>query len=107
MLYLFDIDGTLVDTGGAGMAALEQALLELAGGQEIIDAPFIARARHIEALERAIAEVAQACHESEAGAAELACEGLRQASRALEEMTGSYTTEDLLGDIFSRFCIGK
>lgn len=92
---------------GEGMAALEQALLELAGGQEIIDAPFIARVRHIEALERATAEVTQASNESEAGAAELACEGLRQASRALEEMTGSYTTEDLLGDIFSRFCIGK
>lgn len=92
---------------GEGLATLEQALLDLAGGQEILDAPFVARARHIEALERASAQLTQAQLENADGALELACEGLRLASRALEEMTGTYTTEDLLGDIFSRFCIGK
>ena len=92
---------------GLGIDALEQALLDIAGGKEVIDAPFIARARHIDALERALEHTTGAAHENMAGAAELACEGLREASRALEEMTGAYTTEDLLGDIFSRFCIGK
>ena len=92
---------------GEGIAALEAALLDIAGGQEITDAPFIARARHVDALTRARHEAAQAAGEYRADAYELACEALRQASRALEEMTGVYTSEDLLGDIFSRFCIGK
>ncbi|NBQ89553.1 MAG: tRNA uridine-5-carboxymethylaminomethyl(34) synthesis GTPase MnmE, partial [Betaproteobacteria bacterium] len=92
---------------GDGIAALEAALLDIAGGQEITDAPFIARARHVDALTRARNEAAQAAGEYRADAYELACEALRQASRALEEMTGVYTSEDLLGDIFSRFCIGK
>lgn len=92
---------------GDGLALICEALLLVAGGQEITDAPFIARARHVHALEEALAFVSAAEHELARGATELASEQLRLASRQLEEMTGVYTTEALLGDIFSNFCIGK
>jgi tRNA modification GTPase len=68
----------------------------------------IARARHLEALARARRSVdaaAQLLTERRAG--ELMAEELRGAQRALEEITGAFTSEDLLGRIFSSFCIGK
>ena len=68
----------------------------------------IARARHVDALRRARAHVAAAEQQlSERRAGELMAEELRLAQQALEEITGAFTSEDLLGRIFSNFCIGK
>ncbi|MDH4381681.1 MAG: tRNA uridine-5-carboxymethylaminomethyl(34) synthesis GTPase MnmE, partial [Gammaproteobacteria bacterium] len=90
-----------------GLSLVKEALHEMAGAQHITDAPFIARARHVDALQRCLFASVAGAAECSAGSIELACEQLRVASLCLEEMTGVYTNEDLLGDIFSAFCIGK
>ena len=90
-----------------GLSFVKEALHEMAGAQHITDAPFIARARHVDALQRCLFASVAGAAECSAGSIELACEQLRVASLCLEEMTGVYTNEDLLGDIFSAFCIGK
>ncbi len=92
---------------GEGMEALRTALRETAGVHEG-EAQFIARRRHLLALE----EAAEALDEAHAAAAqgqgeELIAESLRVAQEALGRITGTVTTEDLLGEIFSTFCIGK
>lgn len=92
---------------GAGLEALREAIVDRAGAREALDAPYLARARHVHALERAAAAVAAARSEQAAGRLELTAEQLAMALRELEELTGVYTTEDLLGDIFANFCIGK
>jgi tRNA modification GTPase len=71
--------------------------------------PVLARARHVDALERALAhlEGAAECWQSAAGQADLMAEELRLAQRSLGEILGAWSNEDLLGEIFSRFCIGK
>lgn len=92
---------------GAGLDALRAAIFITSGAASAADAPYLARARHLRALERCAAAVAAAQRAIGAGALELAADDLAHAQRALEEMTGAYTTEDLLGDIFSSFCIGK
>ncbi|RMH18293.1 MAG: tRNA uridine-5-carboxymethylaminomethyl(34) synthesis GTPase MnmE [Gammaproteobacteria bacterium] len=69
---------------------------------------FIARRRHLDALQQARVAISagyQQLQDTRSG--ELLAEELRQAQQALGQITGDYTTEDLLGDIFSRFCIGK
>ena len=69
---------------------------------------FLARRRHVEALRQARDAVEAAGKSFAAGAAgELMAEDLRQAQRQLNEITGEFTSDDLLGKIFSRFCIGK
>ena len=69
---------------------------------------FLARRRHVEALRQARASLATACDVFDAGASgELVAEDLRQVQHSLNEVTGEFTSEDLLGRIFSRFCIGK
>jgi tRNA modification GTPase len=94
---------------GYGLEALRRALLERAGWQAAPEGLFIARTRHVDALKRCLAHV----HEAQAHAAradavlELLAEELRLAHRALGEITGQFGTEELLGAIFSRFCIGK
>jgi len=65
----------------------------------------MARERHIDALKRALAGVDRA--KAETGRLELLAEELRLAQRALGEITGEFSADDLLGEIFSRFCIGK
>jgi tRNA modification GTPase len=93
---------------GVGMEALEQALLEIAGWQDSEDT-FIARARHLQALEAGATHLAAARAELETAppALELFAENLRLAQNALAEITGEFSADDLLGAIFSRFCIGK
>jgi tRNA modification GTPase len=90
---------------GAGMPALQEAVLKVAGWQPGGEGEFSARARHVAALERAAAAVTRAT--GVAGAMELVAEELRTAQDALGGVTGEVTADDLLGEIFSRFCIGK
>ena len=92
---------------GAGLELLRAQLREHAGVTES-EGAFSARARHVEALQRVATHLdaaAVALHGTRAG--ELAAEDLRQAQQALAEITGAYTPDDLLGEIFGRFCIGK
>ncbi len=94
---------------GAGLDRLRHALLEQAGWQSTPDGLFIARARHVDALQRTQAHLhlAQAHARANDGALDLLAEDLRQAHDALGEITGAMTADELLGQIFSRFCIGK
>ncbi len=95
-------------TTGAGIEALESALKECVGYELGEEGSFMARRRHLDALERTATAV-DAAHEAlcTQRAGELAAEELRQAQRALGEITGEVTSDDILGEIFSRFCIGK
>jgi len=93
---------------GAGMALLRDALRRHAGGDAASEGTFSARARHVDALERVAAHLAAAIEQWQGAAgSELVAEDLRAAQRALGEITGDYTPDDLLGAIFSTFCIGK
>ena len=95
---------------GEGLEALRQRLLRMASWQATAgDGLIIARERHLQALRRADAHLQTAqtlLHASEA-AIDLLAEELRLAQQALGEITGEFTPDDLLGVIFSRFCIGK
>lgn len=90
---------------GEGMAALEQELLRVAGWQAGCEDVILARERHLSALETALRHLHAA--ETQAGRLELYAEELRLAQDALGAITGEFTPDDLLGEIFSRFCIGK
>jgi len=90
---------------GAGVDLLRGKLLESAGWQAVGEGAFMARARHLEALARGAAHLV-AARES-AAQLELFAEELRLAQAALSEITGEFTADDLLGEIFSKFCIGK
>ena len=94
---------------GAGLDALRQALLAQAGWQAAPEGLFIARTRHVQALQRARAHLLQAQAQAALrdAALDLLAEELRLAHRALGEITGQFSNEDLLGVIFSSFCIGK
>ena len=90
---------------GAGVDLLRGKLLESVGWQAVGEGAFMARARHLDALARGAAHLA-AARES-AVQLELFAEELRLAQAALSEITGEFTADDLLGEIFSKFCIGK
>jgi tRNA modification GTPase len=93
---------------GAGLDALRAHLKAIAGFQGADSGEFLARRRHLDALERALEHLEQAQLTLAAtGGAELAAEDLRQAQQTLGEITGAFTSEDLLGRIFAGFCIGK
>jgi tRNA modification GTPase len=94
---------------GQGLETLRQALLRAAGWQAAPEGVFIARARHVQALQRCAQHlgVAQAHLMEAAPALDLLAEELRLAHQALGEITGAFTAEDLLGEIFGTFCIGK
>ncbi|MGD9872463.1 MAG: tRNA uridine-5-carboxymethylaminomethyl(34) synthesis GTPase MnmE [Thauera sp.] len=95
--------------GGEGVELLRTALLELAGWQGAGESQFIARERHLQAL-RAASDHLDAAEENarrRGEQLELFAEELRLAQEALNEITGEFTPDDLLGVIFSRFCIGK
>jgi len=84
---------------------LRRALLSIAGWQATGEDLFLARERHMVALERASECLRRA--EGVLGQAELYAEELRLAQHELGTITGEYSADDLLGEIFSRFCIGK
>ncbi|HPL78868.1 MAG TPA: tRNA uridine-5-carboxymethylaminomethyl(34) synthesis GTPase MnmE [Burkholderiaceae bacterium] len=94
---------------GQGLDALRQKLLEAVGWQAASEGVFIARERHVQALRRVDAHLLSAtAHLSTASPTlDLLAEELRLAQTALNEITGEFTSDDLLGVIFSSFCIGK
>jgi len=93
---------------GAGIDDLKQLLKEHMGFHDIEEGQFLARRRHLHALEKAQAHVISAREQLEVyNAGELMAEELRQAHDHLGEITGKMTSDDLLGAIFSSFCIGK
>ena len=94
---------------GAGLVALHARLRTLALGDaaEGGQGAFTARARHVEALRRAGAQLADARQALRAEALDIAAEALRGGHDALGEITGRVRADDLLGHIFSTFCIGK
>lgn len=92
---------------GDGLDALRARLRAEAGGGETADGAFSARARHLDALARVAAELDAAAAAQAAGAPELAAESLRLAHDALGGITGRVAPDDLLGHIFTSFCIGK
>ena len=94
---------------GAGIDLLRREILALADVHDAMEDTFLARERHLDALRAAAGHLGSAL--SHFGAAkpplELAAEDLRAAHTALSTITGEFTSDDLLGVIFSRFCIGK
>lgn len=94
--------------GGVGLAALRAHLVQAVGYRVGEGGQFSARRRHLDALERTRAAVICAREvliHTRAG--ELCAEELRLAQHSLGEITGSYSADDLLGEIFGSFCIGK
>ena len=94
---------------GEGLPELRARLIALAGWHAQPEGVFIARARHVHALERTRSHVSIASDglDQPAPALELLAEELRLAHEALGEITGQFSADDLLGEIFGRFCIGK
>ena len=94
---------------GAGLQDLRGQLLQVAGWQAVPEGVFMARERHVRALrevQEQLDRAGQQLHASQP-ALDLLAEDLRQAQLHLGEITGTFTPDDLLGEIFSRFCIGK
>jgi tRNA modification GTPase len=94
---------------GEGIEALRQKLLHIAGWQAAPEGIFIARERHVQALKAVQAHLTLASKHLAAKAQnlDLLAEELRLAHNALGSITGEFSADDLLGEIFSRFCIGK
>jgi tRNA modification GTPase len=90
---------------GLGLDLLKTQLLHFAGYQAMGEGVYMARARHLKALEAVREHLAIAA--SQMHSAELVAEELRLAQTALSTITGEFTPDDLLGEIFSKFCIGK
>ncbi|BEV09501.1 tRNA uridine-5-carboxymethylaminomethyl(34) synthesis GTPase MnmE [Methylophilus sp. DW102] len=90
---------------GLGIPLLQKTLLEMIGYQPGGEGVFMARARHLKALQAVSEHLSHAM--SQMHVAELIAEELRCAQEALGSITGEFTPDDLLGEIFSRFCIGK
>ncbi len=90
---------------GAGIELIKQWLLQTAGWQPSGEGVFIARQRHLVALGETAKHLADAARH--ATQYDLFAENLRLAQNALSHITGEFTSDDLLGEIFSRFCIGK
>ena len=104
-------DGAVVISArtGAGIDELRQRLLQVVGWQSAPEGVFMARERHVQALQHVREELERASAQLGAAqpALDLLAEDLRQAQMHLSEITGQFTPDDLLGEIFSKFCIGK
>jgi tRNA modification GTPase len=90
---------------GVGIPQLQKTLLDIVGYQPGGEGVFMARARHLTALQQVEEHLDLATRQMHAP--ELIAEELRSAQEALSSITGEFTPDDLLGEIFSRFCIGK
>ena len=90
----------------SGLEVLRERIRDTLGLKPLVDTPLIARERHLAALRDAMSELR---FEGDSFALDLvlSAERLRRAHRALGELVGEFTSEDLLGEIFGRFCIGK
>jgi tRNA modification GTPase len=91
-----------------GLDLLKTAILDKVGITQYTEGQFMARRRHLDALNTTLEElkIGEQCLQNQK-AGELLAENLRHASNALSEITGEFTSDDLLGRIFSSFCIGK
>lgn len=92
---------------GAGIAVLKQQLKVRIGFDTTTEGDFIARKRHLEALQQSQTHLNCALSHAQARQSELLAEALRQTQQILGEITGEVTSDDLLGLIFTTFCIGK
>ena len=92
---------------GAGLDLLRAELKRLAGHGDSAQGAFSARTRHVQALETVATHLRMAKEHLQNRTGELAAEELRHAQQALGEITGQFSSDDLLGKIFSTFCIGK
>ncbi|MGH1472048.1 MAG: tRNA uridine-5-carboxymethylaminomethyl(34) synthesis GTPase MnmE [Cellvibrionaceae bacterium] len=92
---------------GNGLNELKQHLKAIAGYTGVGESSFTARRRHLDALNRTQEHLDNGKATLQAGAGELLAEDLRNAQQALGEITGEFKSDDLLGRIFSNFCIGK
>jgi tRNA modification GTPase len=92
---------------GAGLDALKAAILSNCGASESSQGAFSARARHVQALQDVLAHQAAASAWLQQAMGDLAAEELRLAQQVLSSITGEFSSDDLLGQIFSSFCIGK
>ena len=104
-----EVEGILVSAKtGQGLDDLRQILLRLAGDAGDASAGvFSARGRQLDALARAAVCVAQAQDHLREEALDLLADSLQRCQHALSEITGEFSCDDLLGEIFSNFCIGK
>jgi tRNA modification GTPase len=99
---------TLSAKQNVGVDVLREHLKDIMGYNAANEGGFLARRRHIDALNRANDAVAFGRQQLDGmGAGELLAEDLRMAQQALNEITGAFTADDLLGEIFGSFCIGK
>jgi tRNA modification GTPase len=98
---------TLSARTGHGLGALRQHLLAVAGLHEAGSDVLMARVRHLAAMDASSAALERAAKELAARRGELVAEEIRLAHEALMTLTGEISTEELLGEVFSRFCIGK
>jgi tRNA modification GTPase len=94
---------------GQGLTALRQQVLAVAGWQHASEGVYIARARHVQALSEVQTHLRMAHDllQAQAQSLDLLAEELRLAQNALNAITGEFSSDDLLGVIFSSFCIGK
>lgn len=92
---------------GAGLQALREHLKASMGFQPVGESTFMARRRHLDAIEQTRGHLTAAATQLQAGNGELVAEELRLAHRCLGEIVGEFTSDDLLGRIFAEFCIGK
>ena len=92
---------------GGGIDLVRGALSEFAGLNSSIEGVFLARKRHINAIEETLVFISNAIEQLEQGSSELVAEDLRQAGLQLSQVTGEFSSDDLLGEIFTSFCIGK
>ncbi|MBU2323955.1 MAG: 50S ribosome-binding GTPase, partial [Gammaproteobacteria bacterium] len=99
---------TLCARSTLGLDLLRDHLKACMGYEQTAESSFSARRRHLDALRRASSHLSHGHAQlTLAGAGELLAEDLRQAQQALGEITGAFSSDDLLGRIFSSFCIGK
>jgi tRNA modification GTPase len=94
---------------GTGLQSLREKLLQVVGWQSAPEGVFMARERHVQALQRVQSQLETAQMQLHAAqpALDLLAEDLRQAQLHLSQITGAFSSDDLLGEIFSSFCIGK
>ena len=92
---------------GDGINLVRKALADFAGLNSNTEGVFLARKRHIIAINETLSFINSAISQLDGGASELVAEDLRQAGMHLGQITGEFSSDDLLGQIFSSFCIGK